>query len=173
MTRKLHLLLLAPLLAGALAGCGSSGASSTAASRTSAAVTPRTTTVASATAATTTTREASATTHARTTTARRSSSTRSSATRTSTQAARTRAPRPAGPLDLAAAIAVCRREVASAPLTGAESTQLSRLCLTAATLGRRQLGAAERRICLTVIEDSAPGLSGPAIAAARQSCARY
>jgi hypothetical protein len=33
--------------------------------------------------------------------------------------------------------------------------------------------AAERRICLTVIKDSAPGLGGPAIAAEEQSCNRF
>jgi hypothetical protein len=181
-------MLFALLLAGALAGCGGSGSngpttvSRTSSSATSAGATRRTTTVASAT---TSTREVSSVTHARTTTTRPSTTRRASTStstststsastsaRTSTRVARTRS-RPASPLDLAAAIAVCQREVSSAPLTTAESSQLSRLCVTAATLGRRQLGAAERRICLTVIEDSAPGLSGPAIIAARQSCARY
>ena len=45
-------------------------------------------------------------------------------------------------------------------------------CTLAGSGDRAALAAAEGRICRTVIVDSAPGLSGPAITAAEQSCAR-
>jgi len=74
---------------------------------------------------------------------------------------------------LAAALAVCRREVASATaLTAAEKAQLGYLCTVAGTGDRAAVRAAERRICLTVIADSAPGLRGPAVSAATESCNR-
>ncbi|MGA2007572.1 MAG: hypothetical protein ABSH27_08465 [Solirubrobacteraceae bacterium] len=60
----------------------------------------------------------------------------------------------------------------AAVLTPAETSQLLALCTLAGSGDRAALAAAERRICRTVIVDSAPGLSGPAITAAEQSCAR-
>jgi len=75
---------------------------------------------------------------------------------------------------LAAAIGVCKREVASATsLTAAERSQLVGLCTLAGEGNRAKLHAAERRICLTVINDSAPGVTSPALTAARESCNRF
>jgi hypothetical protein len=58
-------------------------------------------------------------------------------------------------------------------LTSDEHAQLTRLCNIAGKLGRSRLLAAERRICLTVIRETAPGLRGAALAAADQSCQRF
>jgi hypothetical protein len=58
-------------------------------------------------------------------------------------------------------------------LTAGERAQLTRLCDVAGTLGRSRLLAAERRICLTVIRETAPGLGAAALAAAEQSCQRF
>jgi hypothetical protein len=58
-------------------------------------------------------------------------------------------------------------------LTAGERAQLTRLCDVAGTLGRSRLLAAERRICLTVIRETAPGLGAAAPAAAEQSCQRF
>jgi len=68
---------------------------------------------------------------------------------------------------------VCRREVASAGvLTSTERLLLDNVCAVAATGDRARLRAAEHQVCITVLKDSAPGLSGPAVTAAEQSCNR-
>ncbi len=148
MTRRPYRLLAALLAAGTLiSACGGGGASSTSS-----------TTVASSGS------------HAGAT----SSSTTAGGSSASTTS-RTSAPPPATPpqQNLSALVAVCRREVASAGvLTSAERLQLDNVCAVAATGDRARLRAAERRVCLTVLEDSAPGLSGPALTAAKQSCKR-
>lgn len=92
----------------------------------------------------------------------------------STTTSTTSTPSPASPSqNLSALVAVCRREVASAGvLTPAERLQLDNVCTVAATGDRARVRDAEHRVCLTVLRDSAPGLSGPAFRAARQSCNR-
>jgi hypothetical protein len=68
---------------------------------------------------------------------------------------------------------VCKREVASATaLTAAERLQLTNVCTVAGSGDRARLRAAERQVCRTVIKDSAPGLSGPAVTAEEQTCDR-
>jgi hypothetical protein len=171
-TRRSHRLLLS-LLAGAVlvAGCGGSSAtlltSGSATTPTSSSVTSN-----SVPGVTTSATSASRTSAGATTT---------SATSTGTGGA-TGSQRPGGspsaspdaPGSLAAAIGICKREVASAPsLTAAERSQLVNLCTLAGEGNRAKLRAAERRVCLTVISDSAPGVTGPAITAARESCNRF
>lgn len=58
-------------------------------------------------------------------------------------------------------------------LTPGEHAQLTHLCNVAGSLGRARLLVAERQICLTVIRDTAPGLSGAALSAAEASCQRF
>ncbi len=157
MSRKPYLLLIGVLAGGALAsGCGGSGP---------------------APAPNTTATSASHTTVTRTTTAGggRAVATSSSETATAgSSVAATQVGRPASSAqNLAAAVAVCRVEVASATsLTSAEQSQLANLCTVAGSGDKARLRSAERRICLSVIKDSAVGLSGPALSAARASCSR-
>jgi hypothetical protein len=148
-------LLAALLAAGTLISACGGGASST-----------PTTTVNQTSSSTTPTATASSSS----TTAGETTAAGSSASTTST----TSAPPPASPSqNLSALVAVCRREVASAGgLTSAERLLLDNVCAVAATGDRARLRAAEHQVCITVLKDSAPGLSGPAVTAAEQSCSR-
>jgi hypothetical protein len=72
-------------------------------------------------------------------------------------------------------VAICKAEItklAAATLTSDEKAQLSHLCDVAGSGNAAQIRAAEKQICLTVIKDSAPGLSGSALSAAQQSCSK-
>jgi hypothetical protein len=72
-------------------------------------------------------------------------------------------------------VAVCKAEIsklATAALTSDEKAQLNHLCDIAGSGNTAQIRAAEKQICLTVIKDSAPGLSGTALSAAQQSCSK-
>jgi hypothetical protein len=71
------------------------------------------------------------------------------------------------------AVAVCKAEIqklGTAALTADEKAQLNHLCDIAGSGNAAQIKAAEKQICVTVIKDSAPGLSGSALTAAEQSC---
>jgi hypothetical protein len=72
-------------------------------------------------------------------------------------------------------VAICKAEIgklATAALTSDEKAQLNHLCDVAGSGNAAQIKAAEKQICLTVIKDSAPGLSGSALTAAQQSCSK-
>jgi len=73
-------------------------------------------------------------------------------------------------------VAVCKAEIktqtAAAPLTTGEKAQLNHLCDVLGTGNATEINAAKKQICLTVIKDSAPGLSGTALSAAQQSCSK-
>jgi hypothetical protein len=72
-------------------------------------------------------------------------------------------------------VAVCKAEIqrlATAALTSDEKTQLNHLCEVAGSGNAAEIKAAEKQICLTVIKDSAPGLSGSALTVAEQSCSK-
>ena len=172
MTRRPHPLL--GVLAGALlvAGCG--GASPTGVT-TGSATTPASSssTSSSSPGATTSATSAGRTSAAASTTS--GTSTAGGGATGSQRPGNTRPATPGAPGSVAAAVGVCRREVASATsrLTGAERSQLLNLCTLAGEGNRAKVRAAERRVCLTVINDSAPGVKIPAITAARESCNRF
>jgi hypothetical protein len=72
-------------------------------------------------------------------------------------------------------VAICKAEIsklATAALTSDEKAQLNHLCDVAGSGNATEIKAAEKQICLTVIKDSAPGLSGSALTAAQQSCSK-
>jgi len=80
---------------------------------------------------------------------------------------------PAGIPDRAEKVAFCREAIASvAPttLTDAETTALDNLCDIAASGNAARVKAAERKICITVVQDS--GLPAAAAAAEAQSCSQ-
>jgi cytoskeletal protein RodZ len=162
MTRKLYLLLIGAVVSGALvAACG--GGSSTTTTTSSASTTSSATSTSSSAPTSTTTSATSTKAAASTQTATSTSTT--TATTTSSAA------NPAG--TGAAVVAVCKAEIqrlATAALTADEKAQLNHLCDVAGSGNTAQIKAAEKQICLTVIKDSAPGLSGAALAAAQRSC---
>jgi hypothetical protein len=165
MTRKLYLLLIGAVVSGVLvAACGGGGSSTS--SRSS---TPSTTSSASTGAAATTTSSSTPTsTSSSTTTSSKTAATTS--TKSSTTSAAT-TPSGSNP----AIVAICKAEIqklASAVLTSDEKAQLNHLCDVAGSGNTAQIKAAEKQICLTVIKDSAPGLSGTALTAAQQSCSK-
>jgi hypothetical protein len=164
MTRKLYLLLIGAVVSGVLvAACGGGGSSTS--SRSS---TPSTTSSASTHAATTTSSSTPTSTSSSTTTSSKTAATTS--TKSSTTSAAT-TPSGSNP----AIVAICKAEIqklASAVLTSDEKAQLNHLCDVAGSGNTAQIKAAEKQICLTVIKDSAPGLSGTALTAAQQSCSK-
>lgn len=168
MTRKLFVQTAALFACGALAaGCG--GAAKPAASTTSGAASSASTTTSSSTTT------PSSTTTTASSAAKTTSGVASSASTTTGDT--THSPTPATPsAGLSAEVAVCKREVASAganALTAAERSQLGEVCTLAGSRNRARLRAAERQVCLTVIRDTAPGLSGAAVTAAQESCNRF
>jgi hypothetical protein len=170
MTRKLYVLLVGAIVSGALVtACGSSSPSSTQASPNTTSTTSSATTTSSTPATSTTkTNVAKTTTTSSATKATTSSSTTATSTSSTTSAANT-----GNPQNLALAVAICKAEISKltpATLTSDEKAQLEKLCNLAGSGNTAQLKAAEKQICLTVIKDSAPGLSGTALAAAEQSC---
>jgi hypothetical protein len=165
MTRKLYLLLIGAVVSGVLvAACGGGGSSTSSTSST-----PSTTSSASTHAATTTSSSTpTSTTSSSTTTSSKTAATTS--TKSSTTSAATT---PSGSNQ--AIVAICKAEIqklASAVLTSDEKAQLNHLCDVAGSGNTAQIKAAEKQICLTVIKDSAPGLSGTALTAAQQSCSK-
>jgi hypothetical protein len=165
MTRKLYLLLIGAVVSGVLvAACGGGGSSTSSTSST-----PSTTSSASTHAATTTSSSTpTSTTSSSTTTSSKTAATTS--TKSSTTSAAT-TPSGSNP----AIVAICKAEIqklASAVLTSDEKAQLNHLCDVAGSGNTAQIKAAEKQICLTVIKDSAPGLSGTALTAAQQSCSK-
>jgi len=166
MTRKLYLLLIGAVVSGVLvAACGGGGSNTSSTSST-----PSTTSTTSTHTAATTTSSSTptSTTSSSTTTSSKSSAT--SSTKSSTTSAATR-PSGSNP----AIVAICKAEIqklASAVLTSDEKAQLNHLCDVAGSGNTAQIKAAEKQICLTVIKDSAPGLSGTALTAAQQSCSK-
>jgi hypothetical protein len=183
------LTLIAVLVAGALVtACGGSSPTTPAATPNETATSNANTTSGSsvtggsttATTGTTTTATTSSTSRRTTATGSRTSAdtggaSASGGASTSTTNSATTAPQPAVPTEsLAAAVAVCIQEVhTAAVLTTAEKSQLANLCSVAGSGDRARVRAVEKRVCLTVIQDSAPGLGGAAIEAAKQSCNRF
>jgi hypothetical protein len=165
MTRKLYLLLIGAVVSGVLvAACG--GGSSTS----STSNTPSTTSSASTHAATTTTSSSTPTSTSSSSTTTSSKTAATSSTKSTTSGAATT---PSGSNQ--AIVAICKAEIqklASAVLTSDEKAQLNHLCDVAGSGNTAQIKAAEKQICLTVIKDSAPGLSGTALTAAQQSCSK-
>ena len=164
MTRKLYLLLAGAIVSGALVvGCGGSSPSTT------------TTSSASTTSAAATTSSSSSSSAATTTATTSTSSTPSTSTSASSTTSSTTPSSAIPGGGGAAVVAVCKAEIqrlATAALTSDEKTQLNHLCEVAGSGNAAEIKAAEKQICLTVIKDSAPGLSGSALTVAEQSCSK-
>ena len=76
------------------------------------------------------------------------------------------------PANQALAAQICKSTIAkyATTLTADEKAKLNHLCDLAGTGNTAAIKAAARQICLTVIKDSAPGLSGAALSAADAAC---